>query len=137
MYTKKLFAIIVVFLIALSLVTGVLMRKSGTQNTAPLQASIPNISVTQTVIIPNDKPATLSAKITPGTTALDLLRTQTKIVTQGEGTQAFVTKIGSREVDPKRREFWSFEVNGKEASVGAGSYLLRNGDSIVWLLKNY
>ncbi len=136
MNNKKSLIAAIIFVAVASIIS---FGSWGSFRTPPqtISPTIRQLSITQTVIIPDNKPATLSAKITPGTTALDLLRTQTKIATQGEGTQAFVTKIGSREVDPKNREYWSFEVNGKEAPVGAGSYLLQNGDSIVWLLKNY
>ena len=31
------------------------------------------------------------------------------------------------------QNFWLYEVNGKSATVGAGEYILQNGDEVNWI----
>ena len=72
-----------------------------------------------------------------GKTALEATEAKVTVVTNGAGTNAFVTSISGRNADTKKREFWEFDVNGKEAEVGAGSYTLNNHDEIEWKINNY
>lgn len=72
-----------------------------------------------------------------GSTALDYLKNQTKVLTKGENTNAYVVSINGREADADKKEFWSFYVNGKMAEVGAGSYELKRGDKIEWKIETY
>ncbi len=50
----------------------------------------------------------------------------------GSGQNAFITSLNGRTADPKKREFWELDVNGKEASVGAGTLIVQNNDQIEW-----
>ncbi len=68
-----------------------------------------------------------------GVTALALLEKNAKIVTSGTGDMAFVATINSVKADPNS-EYWQFSVDGKSASVGAGSYITKNNESISWKL---
>jgi hypothetical protein len=68
-----------------------------------------------------------------GVTALALLEKNAKIVTSGTGDMAFVATINSVTADPNS-EYWQFSVDGKSASVGAGSYITKNNESISWKL---
>lgn len=70
-------------------------------------------------------------------TALDLLKQSTDVVTKGEKENAYVTEISGRTAEETKKEFWSFYINGKMSAVGAGSYLLKNGDKIEWKIENY
>jgi hypothetical protein len=75
--------------------------------------------------------------IETGKTALDLLHKTTTIQTEGEGKNAFVVEINGRKADQQKREFWAFYVNGKQAELGAGSYIIKNNDAIEWKIENY
>lgn len=55
----------------------------------------------------------------------------------GTGQNAFVTGINGREADTKKHEFWELLVNGKQAEVGAGTYIIQNFDNIVWKISTY
>jgi hypothetical protein len=72
-----------------------------------------------------------------GKNALEATESKVKVTTNGEGVNAFVTSIGGREADTKKREFWGFMVNGSQAQVGAGSYIIQNNDEIQWKITNY
>lgn len=72
-----------------------------------------------------------------GKTALEATERVVKVVKSGEGKNAFVTEINEQKADTKNREFWEFLVNGKPASVGAGSYVIQNGDKLKWQLSLY
>lgn len=60
-----------------------------------------------------------------------------KMTTNGTGTNAFVTSINGRIADPKKHEFWELDANGAETQVGAGSYIIQNGDKIEWKINTY
>jgi hypothetical protein len=72
-----------------------------------------------------------------GKTALEATSINTKVVTNGSGINAFVTSIDGRAANSKKREFWEFNVNGTQAQVGAGSYVVQKGDSISWRITTY
>jgi hypothetical protein len=76
-------------------------------------------------------------QIKVGSTALELLSTTHKIVTKGEKQNAFVTTIDGYIADPNKKEFWAFYVNGKQAEVGAGTYIVKNNDTIEWKIETY
>ncbi|MBI3984267.1 DUF4430 domain-containing protein [Candidatus Microgenomates bacterium] len=75
--------------------------------------------------------------VNSGETALAVLQRVATVVTSGEGANAFVTAINGRKADTSKREFWSFYVNGKQAEVGAGSYVLQSNDQIQWRIETY
>ena len=85
----------------------------------------------------NDTVIPMQYEVGAGTTALDLLKQSTKVTTKGEGENAFVVEINGRKADDAKKEFWSFYINGKMSAVGAGGYLLKNGDKIEWKIENY
>lgn len=136
MSTKKLITI-VAFVSLVALIGGLALQVFVVKKPTSSIQENPLILVTQTVYLSKDKPLTSSIQVAKGATALSLLANNMDIVVQGQGVGTFVTKIGSIMADPNKKEFWSFEINGKMAPVGAGAYILQNGDSIVWLIKNY
>lgn len=69
-------------------------------------------------------------------TALDQLGNTVSVKTSGKGADAFITEINGYSTEGKK-EFWAFYVNGKQATVGAGSYQLKNGDKIEWKIEKY
>lgn len=72
-----------------------------------------------------------------GKTALEATTSKVSTVTTGEGENAFITTLGGRMAETKKREFWEFLVNGTQAEVGAGSYIIQNNDQIVWKISTY
>ena len=99
---------------------------------------INTIKVTQRIIESKKIKTDLGeSAVKPGTNALDLLASAAKIAKKGEGANSFITAINGREAKDAAREFWAFYVNGKQAEVGAGSYILKDGDVVEWKLENY
>lgn len=74
-----------------------------------------------------------------GRTALEATKSVVKdnIKMSGTGDKAFITGINRRDADTKKREFWEFLVNGKQAEVGAGTYTIQNFDTISWKISTY
>lgn len=74
-----------------------------------------------------------------GSSALDLSQTATgnKVITTGTGVNAFVTSINGRAASSDKKEFWKLVINGKDSQVGAGSYMVKEGDNIVWEIATY
>lgn len=72
-----------------------------------------------------------------GKTALEATESKVVVVANGTGENAFVTSISGQSADVKKREFWEFKVNGTQAQVGAGSYIIQNHDQIEWKITNY
>jgi len=72
-----------------------------------------------------------------GLTALALLEKAATIKMSGAGEMAFVTEINGITADSAKNEFWAFEVNGQSATVGAGSYITKNSDTITWKLSTF
>ncbi len=72
-----------------------------------------------------------------GKTALEATEAKISITTNGTGANAFITSIGGRSANTLKREFWEFDVNGVEAPIGAGSYIIKNHDEIKWKVANY
>ncbi len=96
------------------------------------------ITVSQTIIESLKKKKDLGKiSVKSGTTALDLLKSTIEVSAKGDGENAFVTAINGREAKQSAKEFWAFYVNGKQAEVGAGSYVLKNGDVIEWKIETY
>jgi hypothetical protein len=69
-------------------------------------------------------------------TALDQLVNTVSNKINGKGDNAFVSEINNYSTENKK-EFWAFYINGKQATVGAGSYQLRNNDKIEWKIEKY
>lgn len=68
-----------------------------------------------------------------GQTALALLEQHAQVQTKHYSFGDFVTSIdGSVGNGPK---YWTFYINGKEASMGAGAYTTKSSDTISWKLQ--
>lgn len=72
-----------------------------------------------------------------GSTALQLLTTTHKSIVKGKKENAYVTTIDGREAFSAKKEFWAFYINGKQATIGAGSYFVKNNDTIEWKIETY
>lgn len=75
--------------------------------------------------------------IKKGSTALQALYSTHTIKSKGLGQNTFVTSIDGRAAETTKREFWAFYVNGKQAPVGAGTYIVKNNDTIEWKIETY
>jgi len=68
-----------------------------------------------------------------GVDALTLLKKHATVQVKHYSFGDLVTAInGSQGNGPK---YWTFYLNGKEASVGAGSYVTKSSDKIEWKLQ--
>lgn len=82
----------------------------------------------------NGKEATYKGK--NNKTALSLLQNATNVIVSGTGENSFVTSINGITAD-STKEFWSFSVDGIDASVGAGSYITKDNETITWKLTTF
>lgn len=94
------------------------------------------VTVNQTVSY-DEKKLSSPTRIQQGSTALKLLQSTHTVITKGEGKNAFVVSISGRVAQNEKREFWAFYVNGEQAVVGAGSYIMKNNDTIEWKIETY
>jgi len=68
-----------------------------------------------------------------GKNALALLKQHASVQTKHYSFGDLVTSInGTAGNGPK---YWTFYVNGKQASVGAGAYTTKDSDKIMWKLQ--
>lgn len=109
------------------------------RNTIPEKKiiQVQTISATQIITIEGKKVHSV-VRINAGSTALQLLiATEHKVSMKGEKENAFITAINGRVADAAKHEFWAFYVNGKQAVVGAGTYRVKNNDTIEWKIETY
>ncbi len=68
-----------------------------------------------------------------GKNALELLKAKYTVETKSYGSAGeFVESING--IKPDTKHFWKFFINGKSASVGAGSYVTKDSDVLEWKL---
>ncbi len=115
--------------------TAVLQYKSS----LPKQTAIPVVSIytVKQMVTVDDKKRQATIHVKKGSTALQLLSISHKIIEKGEKENAYITEIDGRLASETNKEFWAFYVNGKQAQVGAGSYLIKNNDTIEWKIETY
>ena len=70
-----------------------------------------------------------------GKTALEVLKSLTKVDVGTSSYGEFVTGINGLKADAKLN-YWSFYVNGAYASEGAGTYKSKDGEKLQWRLEN-
>jgi len=68
-----------------------------------------------------------------GQNALQLLKKHATVQTKRYSFGDLVTAINN--VAGNGPKYWTFYVNGKQASVGAGAYATKNSDLIMWKLQ--
>lgn len=70
-----------------------------------------------------------------GKTALELLKAQAQVETKTyDSLGEFVVSINGLKGDDQH--YWAFYVNNQQASVGASSYLTKDGEVIEWKYEN-
>ncbi len=137
---KKIPIILIVLLIVGS-GAYILQQKSGPQLKQKTQnADIQSVKlpVHQTIKSSEDNILIFDElTVEEGKTALELLQETAEIETDGKNENAFVISINGRKADNSKKEFWAFYVNGKQAETGAGSYIIKSNDAIVWKIENF
>lgn len=111
------------------IITGVYLNQSNIATTKKHQA--------QQEAIKAEASKEITYKGKEGTTALVLLEQFGKIEKSGAGENSFVTSINGLKANAAKNEFWSFNVNGAPATVGAGSFITKNTDTITWKIDSF
>lgn len=69
-----------------------------------------------------------------GKNALDVTKAHTSIEQDKAG---LIISINGRKAEAKKREYWAFYINGKQASVGPADYITAAKDKIHWKIEKY
>lgn len=131
---KSFYKIFILFLVILAIFAGYFFYQTKLLSTKKSVVQQQNFSVY--LKLAGEKNFSRS-EIAVGKTAFDLTKEKTSIKTKGEGENAYVTEINGQEALNSKKEYWAFYVNGKQATVGAGSYKLKDGDKIEWKIEKY
>ncbi len=137
---KRTYLIIFVgFIIILAaLSSGVSLKKETRPSLSPATSISSLIAVSQKITVAKTKQSAFeSNQIEKGKTALDLLNKTAQVKMKGTGKNAFITEINGVAADEKKKEYWAFYINGKLGDVGAGSYILKEGDKIEWKKESF
>ena len=92
------------------------------------------VQISPTIIVVSEANKKFTYKGKEGIDALSLLREET---TSKQDNSGLVISINGREADSLNREYWSFYVNGKMASVGPADYITKDTDFIEWKIETY
>ena len=83
------------------------------------------------------EPIVVTSNLIEGQSVLAALLTEQSLVVEIKeydfGT--LVESINGRK-NGEDKKYWTFKVNDQEATVGAGEYLLKDGDKVVWEFKS-
>lgn len=126
MTKRKTILIIAIVLLIGSITTVIYLYKTGVIFPKTEQSNQQSIDAKE-----------ITYKGKDGITALVLLEQVAKIGMSGTGDMTYVTSINNVSADSGKNEYWAFNVNGKAAEVGAGSYITKNNDTITWRLSSY
>lgn len=130
---KKHFKFLILLLVFLCVAGGIIYF--GRKISRDLSHSPQTAQEQKTVLNIGDESFDISSFV--GKSALEATTNFAKVDQSGTGQNAFVTGINGKAADPKKKEFWELDANGAEAQVGAGSYIIQKGDSILWKISNY
>lgn len=125
---KRILIYIVIALVVIGTIASSVYYFQNQENNTSSKAQ------TKDTVVSVSKDVTYKGKA--GITALALLEQNAKIVTSGTGENAFVTTINDVMANPKN-QYWQFSVNGKSATIGAGSYVTQDSDTITWKLASF
>jgi hypothetical protein len=132
---KRTTGLVVGVVLALGVLGGgavAMMNRPAAKTGTVAQASVTPAAT------PTPKSTGLTYQGVDGKTALELLKAKDpKVVTKGEGANAYVTTVNGYTASDTKKEYWSFLVNGKMSEVGAGSYITKSTDQIEWKIATY
>ena len=103
------------------------------QQTSQITVSVKNKDVVQNYDV----------QIKDGDVLIDLLN---KLATSNQGFSfavkdstygSFLTTVNGVEALDAKREFWQFNINGSSATEGIGTYKVKSGDKIEFVLASY
>lgn len=120
--SKKIAVSVVVAIVVAGFGTFAILHRTPTDSTAAA-----TVSTVQKV-----QPDSVSYTGKKGVTALvQLKETADGVVTKSSSYGDYVDGIGERKGGTDGK-YWSFYVDGKMASVGAGAYVSKGGEKIEW-----
>ena len=125
---KQIIIIVASVLVIVGLSVGGIMWVNNTKSTT---------KAAQTTTTTEQPTTSITYKGQAGVTALALLQKAAKVEMTGTGDMAYVTSINGSVADSAKKQYWEFDVNGAAATVGAGSYVTKDNDSITWKLSSY
>lgn len=125
---KRIIIIVASALIITGLSVGGVMWANGANN---------NSKATQATTTTEQPTTSITYKGQAGVTALALLQKAAKVEMTGTGDMAYVTSINGTAADSAKKQYWEFDINGAAATVGAGSYVSKDDDTITWKLSSY
>lgn len=128
---------LLLLLLFIGILSGFYIAQQYPDKNVPKTITTKFLHVTERIERAPDKNKEIKSDRKEGDTALDLLKSTTTVTMKGEQKNAFVTGIDGRIADETKKEYWSLYINGKPATVGAGSYTLRSNDVIVWKIETY
>lgn len=125
---KRIIIIVASVLVIAGLSVGGVMWANGANSTS---------KASQTTTTTQQPTTSITYKGQAGVTALALLQQAAKVDMTGTGDMAYVNSINGTTADSTKKQYWEFDVNGAAATVGAGSYVTKDGDTITWKLSSY
>ncbi len=96
-------------------------------------ATVATHSDAQTVTNAQHQLTQISYRGQNGVDGLTLLKRHATVGVKHYSFGDLVTSING--VSGNGPKYWTFYINGKEASVGAGSYISKNTDTLKWVLQ--
>ena len=118
--------IIVAAIVVVAGLGGGLLYKSAYPAKKTIVTSVVSTTPTKTTLVSYDG--------IEGKTALEIFKTKATVVTKtATGLGEYVISVNGN--DGGGTKYWLFFVNGKEAEVGAGSYITHSNDKIEWKLQ--
>ena len=136
-YSRFILSGVLVIVLLLLIASSFINRSTKQVKITQKAATVENVNIKQKIYISQKDIRENNISINQGTTALDLLQQTSQVEIKGDGKNAFVVSVGGLKADEKKKEFWAFYVNDKQALVGVGSYILKDKDKIEWKIKQY
>jgi|GEM_PF-1241442 len=138
---KLIAAVLIAFVVVGAYSAIVNVRRSGEVASAVTE-KVKTVKATVSINYGDDQKilggtTSKNVEIEEGKTVLDLTSKVATIEKTGEGKNAFITSINGAKADSSKNEYWELLVNGKSSQVGAGSYVVKDGDKIEWLLSKF
>lgn len=126
---KKILLPLILISLVLSVILFIKYKQTDLRSNTPSETNYATLKIEENTIYD------ISDYV--GTTALEAIQNKVEVVAKGDGVNAFITSIAGRQANTNKKEFWEFKVNGQQAQVGAGSYIIKNHDQIEWKITNF
>ncbi len=131
-YALRFAATAVMFVCAIQLtLASVVVPANPVTKTKSVQASV---SITHSILFPETVTRTITVQT--GKTALEILDSTATITTSKSSYGVLVESVNGYK-NGTDNKYWTYMINGKEAPIGAGEYIVKNGDIIEWKFTSY